>query len=410
MRLPSASAETSPEARVRRGGARSRQGRHADYRRRCAVESCPRHCGGGGQTGHARVLVANGARPARPTANALLDVLLGADIVYVVSRDDRAPKMQEIADALRTEGRYPYVIPIGASIPLGALGFVLAVAELVEQMDPPDFIFHSTSSGGTQAGLIAGCRLLDLPTRVIGISADDPSESLSTQVDEIVRGVFQMLRLSQKDFAVEVDDTFVGEGYGIPTAASREAIEPAARSEAIFIDPTYTAKAMAAPDRVPAPEEIRRGPDRGVLAYRRPGRVVCLRALYFFSADIQLTTTFIGFVSGPLTSLLIRNDCPSAATSKSMMRAGLPIEQRPWPRPHRSSRSARRVPPSTADRRRRTAPCRLAASVAVSRRRLKCDAPLPVQETDERTRPAGRLRRRRTRSSVRRARTAALFR
>src|SRR5262249_34682387 len=45
--------------------------------------------------------------------------------------------------------------------------------------------------------------------------------------------------------SIEVDDSFVGEGYGVPTAASREAIELAARCEAIFLDPTYTAKAMA---------------------------------------------------------------------------------------------------------------------------------------------------------------------
>jgi 1-aminocyclopropane-1-carboxylate deaminase/D-cysteine desulfhydrase-like pyridoxal-dependent ACC family enzyme len=42
-----------------------------------------------------------------------------------------------------------------------------------------------------------------------------------------------------------VDDRFVGGGYGIPTDASREAIDLLARCEAIFLDPTYTAKAMA---------------------------------------------------------------------------------------------------------------------------------------------------------------------
>jgi 1-aminocyclopropane-1-carboxylate deaminase/D-cysteine desulfhydrase-like pyridoxal-dependent ACC family enzyme len=44
---------------------------------------------------------------------------------------------------------------------------------------------------------------------------------------------------------IEIDDRFVGDGYGIPTVASREAIELAARTEAVFLDPTYTAKAMA---------------------------------------------------------------------------------------------------------------------------------------------------------------------
>jgi L-cysteate sulfo-lyase len=213
---------------------------------------------GGVQSNHARataavaaklgmraVLVANGTPPLQATANALLDALLGAQVVYVGSRDERNPKMAELADSLRTVGRHPYLIPIGASMPLGALGFVHAAAELAEQIDPPDFILHSTSSGGTQAGLIAGCRLLDLPTRVVGISADDSSESLTPQIAGLVRGVFELLRVPQMDFAVEVDDTFVGGGYGVATDASTEAIQLAARSEAIFLDPTYTSKAMA---------------------------------------------------------------------------------------------------------------------------------------------------------------------
>jgi 1-aminocyclopropane-1-carboxylate deaminase/D-cysteine desulfhydrase-like pyridoxal-dependent ACC family enzyme len=221
---------------------------------------------GGVQSNHARataaaaaklgmraVLVANGTPPAAPTANALLDRLLGAEVVHVASREARAPKMDEIAARLRAAGRKPFTIPIGASTPLGALGYALAVAELVEQIPPPDVIVHSTSSGGTQAGLVAGCRLLGLPTRVIGISADDSAASLQSTIETIVNGVAELLdvdcgarRLQPSDQSIEVDDRFVGDGYGIPTAASREAIELAARCEAIFLDPTYTAKAMAA--------------------------------------------------------------------------------------------------------------------------------------------------------------------
>jgi 1-aminocyclopropane-1-carboxylate deaminase/D-cysteine desulfhydrase-like pyridoxal-dependent ACC family enzyme len=217
---------------------------------------------GGVQSNHARataaaaaklglraVLVANGEPPARLTANALLDDLLGAEVVYVPTREDRVPKMIEVADRLRGEGRRPFVIPIGASTPLGALAFVLAVAELIDQMPAPDVIVHSTSSGGTQAGLVAGCRLLGLPTRVIGISADDPSASLQAQVGAIISGIADLLNLDrialERGTAIEVDDRFVGGGYGIPTDQSREALQLTARSESIFLDPTYTAKAMA---------------------------------------------------------------------------------------------------------------------------------------------------------------------
>jgi D-cysteine desulfhydrase len=218
---------------------------------------------GGVQSNHARVtaataaklgmravLVASGAEPERRTANALLDRLLGAEVVQVSSREERVPKIVELADRLRREGRHPFAIPIGASTPLGALGYALAVAELCDQIPPPDVIVHSSSSGGTQAGLVVGCRLLGLSTRVLGISADESSAGLQAQIRAIVSGIADLLDMDPqklaKGTAIEVDDRFVGEGYGIPTDASREAIDLAARTEAIFLDPTYTAKAMAA--------------------------------------------------------------------------------------------------------------------------------------------------------------------
>jgi 1-aminocyclopropane-1-carboxylate deaminase/D-cysteine desulfhydrase-like pyridoxal-dependent ACC family enzyme len=217
---------------------------------------------GGVQSNHARataaaaaklgmraVLVANGGRPGRLTANALIDDLLGAEVVYVSSRADRAPMMEDIAAGLKRDGRRPYIIPIGASMPLGALAFALAIAELVDQMPPPDVIIHSTSSGGTQAGLVAGCSLLGLQTRVMGISADDSSASLQAHVRTIVEGTADLIGIDRsalaRGTAIHVDDRFVGRGYGIPTEQSRAAIELAARTEAIFLDPTYTAKAMA---------------------------------------------------------------------------------------------------------------------------------------------------------------------
>ncbi len=217
---------------------------------------------GGVQSNHARataavaaklglkaVLVANGAQPDRPTANALLDALLGAEVVYVPARDDRVPAMREIARKLRDEGRRPYEIPVGASVPRGALGFVDALVELLDQIPPPDAIVHATSSGGTQAGLVAACRLLKIATRVVGISADERAAALQAQVRGVAAGIEELLGLEGdapvRASTIEVDDRFVGEGYGIPTDASREALALAARTEALFLDPTYTAKAMA---------------------------------------------------------------------------------------------------------------------------------------------------------------------
>ena len=110
-------------------------------------------------------------------------------------------------------------------------------------------IFMASLAMSYMNGIVAACRLLDLPTRIIGISADDPAASIQTQVRTIVQGIGELLRLDAdtiaRDAAIEIDDRFVGAGYGAPTPASREAIETAARTEALFLDPTYTAKAMA---------------------------------------------------------------------------------------------------------------------------------------------------------------------
>lgn len=217
---------------------------------------------GGVQSNHARVtaataarlglgcvLVANGSKPDRLTANALLNALLGADVRYVASREDRAPTMAALAEDLRRSGRHPYEVPLGASTPLGALGFVRAVGEMVGQGIVPDVIVHSTSSGGTQAGLAAGCVIHELPTRVIGISADEPSGVIVAQVTSIIEGIGDLLGVDGRALAaarpVEADDSYVGAGYGAATAASREAAELLARTEGLFVDQTYTAKAAA---------------------------------------------------------------------------------------------------------------------------------------------------------------------
>jgi D-cysteine desulfhydrase family pyridoxal phosphate-dependent enzyme len=214
---------------------------------------------GGIQSNHARataavaarlglrcVIIANGIQPSRATANALLDELLGAVVEYIPSRAERDGASKAALDRLAREGRRPYWVPLGASTPLGAIGFVQAIGELVEQGLKPDVIVHAASSCGTQAGLVAGCALHGLPTEVIGVSADDPASALSARVRDIVAGVGEMLGTPLGEPRFTVTDAYVGDGYGIPTEASREAQRLAARREAIFVDNTYTAKALGA--------------------------------------------------------------------------------------------------------------------------------------------------------------------
>jgi len=243
---------------------------------------------GGIQSNHARItaaaaaklglrciLVLNGIPPQHPTANALLHRLLGAEIRYVADRAQRAPTMEAIAGELRQAGGKPYVIPLGASTPLGAIGFHSAAIELSEQLPAPvDIIIHATSSGGTQAGLLAGCSSASPGTRVIGVSADESAASLEPVIRGLLQGIPAVLGGAADRFdaaTIEVDDRFVGGGYGIPTPESQEAIELLARTEALFLDPTYTAKAMAG-----LIARVRAGefhPDQTVLFWHTGGQV-----------------------------------------------------------------------------------------------------------------------------------------
>jgi 1-aminocyclopropane-1-carboxylate deaminase/D-cysteine desulfhydrase-like pyridoxal-dependent ACC family enzyme len=236
---------------------------------------------GGLQSNHARataaaaatlgmrcVLIINGTPQEKPTANALLDQLLGAEIEYIPSRNERAAAGERVMERLRGDGARPFLIPLGASTPTGAIGFVNAIGELVGQGVTPDVIVHAGSSGGTHAGLVAGAALMRLDTRIIAVSADDPADQIAASVRRIIRGIDE---LDDFDGELEIDDTRVGEGYGIPTEASREAQTMLARREGMFVDHTYTAKAMAA--LIAYVREERFGSDETVLFWHTGGQV-----------------------------------------------------------------------------------------------------------------------------------------
>lgn len=227
--------------------------------------------GGGEKSNHARVTAALCARiglhcilvvnstdaeaehSSLKPASMHLDEMFGAEVHRVSRREERAPFAAAIAERLRSEGREVAQIPLGASTPLGALGFVSAIQELELQFkrisSRPTYVFHASTSGGTQAGIIVGCQLFDFnDVRIVGVSPDDTNLEISTEVARIIAGSNELLGLPTSIAAddVMVLDQFIGEGYGIDTRESVSAMELLARTEGIILDPVYTSKAMAA--------------------------------------------------------------------------------------------------------------------------------------------------------------------
>jgi D-cysteine desulfhydrase len=197
-----------------------------------------------------------GGDPQPPLGNLLLDQLLGATIHWT-PRPQRNARIGSLADELRSAGKQPYPIPVGGSTPLGAIGYVAAMFELVEQLrergETVDHLFFATSSGGTQAGIVLGARLAGFTGNVTAISIDQTPDAASDEkflagVCEIANGAAALLnndtRLAVEDFATNYD--YLGAGYGVVGDLERETIRLLGRHEGLLVGPVYTARAAGA--------------------------------------------------------------------------------------------------------------------------------------------------------------------
>jgi 1-aminocyclopropane-1-carboxylate deaminase/D-cysteine desulfhydrase-like pyridoxal-dependent ACC family enzyme len=221
---------------------------------------------GGPQSNHCRVtaaaaahlglgctLVVNGSVTGEPRGNALIHRLFGARIRTVGDRSERAPAMEEEARRVARVGGKALVVPLGASTGLGALGYALAALELQAQLEElpgksRTWIFVSASSCGTLAGLLLGLSMLEREdVRLVGVSADVTAKDMRSDALRLAGEGADLLGFTGPliEDALETDDSEVGEGYGIPTEASGEAIELFGKLEGIVLDPVYTGKAAA---------------------------------------------------------------------------------------------------------------------------------------------------------------------
>jgi D-cysteine desulfhydrase len=193
------------------------------------------------------VLVLNGDGTGAPTGNYLLDVLFGARVVLVAERADRERSFREAFELSAAEGGRPYYIPYGGSSPVGALGYAFAVEEFMGQGIDAGWMVFGTSSGGTHAGLTLGQRLFGYRGKILGISIDEPADALKSHVSALASDSSELLgdRIEFTPADVLADDSYCKAGYGVLTAAEREAVSLFAKYEGILLDPVYTGRAAA---------------------------------------------------------------------------------------------------------------------------------------------------------------------
>lgn len=208
------------------------------------------------------ILVIRGKLPDKPSGNLLIDHILGPSEIHYVGADgfpskgelDQVAnsKAEEIAVRLRSQGEIPYFIPNGCRAIHGAMGYAACVLELVSQFRhlqlAPTTVFTAIGTSSTHTGLVLGAHMFTQDQlSVVGISvanaADGLCERIANQLAEAV-DLFE-LKTTIPRSAIVVLDQYVGDGYGIPTEAMKEAVLMTARSEGILLDPVYTGKAMS---------------------------------------------------------------------------------------------------------------------------------------------------------------------
>jgi 1-aminocyclopropane-1-carboxylate deaminase/D-cysteine desulfhydrase-like pyridoxal-dependent ACC family enzyme len=198
-------------------------------------------------------LVLGGERPPRPSGNLALNAALGAVFHFTGSTDwkDLDRQGKNLTRALTEQNANPVFLPMGGSTPQGALGFVAAYLELLDQCARiglrPSSIVHATSTGATQAGLLFAHAALGRGPQPIGVAVAKTEIDLNLQVAELVAGIEALLGITL-DPPPEpiVLDGYLGTAYGVPTEGGQAAFELLARTDAVLTDPVYSAKALHA--------------------------------------------------------------------------------------------------------------------------------------------------------------------
>jgi 1-aminocyclopropane-1-carboxylate deaminase/D-cysteine desulfhydrase-like pyridoxal-dependent ACC family enzyme len=200
-----------------------------------------------------------------PVGNLLLMRLFGAEISFTDATDPWHPsvraELDAISDDLRARGRVPLIVQLpGETAALAAAAWALAVEELAADFsragDAPELFAVACGSSLTLAGLAVGFAHHGLPTRLLGVSVQQPAARLVPWVTDICTRTAALLGWEVKDAMarVRITDDQIPPGYAKPSEAGLAALMLAARTEGLVLDPSYTGKAMA-----------------GLLAAARPG-------------------------------------------------------------------------------------------------------------------------------------------
>lgn len=182
--------------------------------------------------------------------NRLLLDLFDAKVELVENLDNADEQLHAVASRLRASGKRPYLVPIGGSSAVGALGYVRAGFELAEQISHTGLDFAAvvlaSGSAGTHSGLALALAHALPALPVVGVTVSRSEDTQRPKVQALAERTAQLLEVALPEtFRIELWDEYFGPRYGEPNAGTLAAIKLVASHEGLLLDPVYTGKAMA---------------------------------------------------------------------------------------------------------------------------------------------------------------------
>ena len=193
-----------------------------------------------------------GAYKPEASGNNFLFELLGVKSITVVAAgSDMMVQMEKKAGELKSAGKVPYMIPVGASNEIGTLGYAVCAEEIMTQLNEMRLnIGHMvvpSGSAGTHAGLVVGMTGVNGGIPISGMNVLREKDAQESLVFNLAVKTAEKLGLGDRIKREDVVcfDQYVGPGYSLPTDDMVEAVKLFAQNEAILLDPVYSGKAAA---------------------------------------------------------------------------------------------------------------------------------------------------------------------
>lgn len=177
--------------------------------------------------------------------NALLDRLSGAEC-ELIRPEDTAVAMDRAVARFATEGYKPYYCHGGGHDLPGGVSFVKAVEELAKQIEKPDYIFHASGTGSTQAGLVVGLdRVGWNDVKCIGVSVARQYGRGKLVITEFANMLAAHYGMTERyDDRILFNTDYLCGGYERYTPEMESYLKDVMRKTGLLFDTTYSGKAF----------------------------------------------------------------------------------------------------------------------------------------------------------------------